>query len=112
MQARETEWPPVRRRVYLMRHGEVDYFDAAGRAVNPDRVTLNDLGRRQATAVASGLGGVPFDRAITSRPPRTEETARLVLSDRPVSLSQDPRFREIRTAKMSDFEDLDPSHVS
>ena len=112
MQAKQTDWPPVRRRVYLMRHGEVDYFDAQGRAVDPDGVALNDLGRRQATAVAAALAGVRFDRAVSSGMPRTVETARLVLAGRAVPLSEDPRLREIRTAKMSDFEHLDPSHVS
>ena len=42
-----TDWPPARRRVYLMRHGDVDYFDTQGRAVDADRVALSELGRRQ-----------------------------------------------------------------
>ncbi len=96
-------WPPVRRRVYLMRHGEVDYFDAQGRAVNPHHVTLNDLGKRQAAAVGSALTNVPFDRAITSGLPRTEETARLVLAGRAISITQEPRLREIEVAQLTDF---------
>ena len=96
-------WPPVRRRVYLMRHGEVDYFDAQGRAVDPHHVTLNDLGKRQAAAVGSALSNVPFDLAITSGLPRTEETARLVLAGRAVSITQEPRLREIEVAQLTDF---------
>ena len=96
-------WPPVRRRVYLMRHGEVDYFDAQGRAVDPHHVTLNDLGKRQAAAVGSALSNVPFDLAITSGLPRTEETARLVLAGRDVSITQEPRLREIEVAQLTDF---------
>ena len=96
-------WPPVRRRVYLMRHGEVDYFDAQGRAVDPHHVTLNDLGKRQAAAVGSALANVPFDLAITSGLPRTEETARLVLAGRDVSITQEPRLREIEVAQLTDF---------
>ena len=100
---RTASWPPLRRRIYLMRHGEVDYFDAQGRAVNPHHVTLNDLGRRQAAAVGTALANVPFDLAITSGLPRTEETARLVLAGRSVSMIQEPRLREIEVARLSDF---------
>ena len=96
-------WPPVRRRVYLMRHGEVDYYDAQGRAVNPHHVTLNDQGRQQAAAVGTALSNVPFDLAITSGLPRTEETARLVLAGRAVPMTQEPRLREIEVARLADF---------
>ena len=111
MQSKPTPpWPPVRRRVYLMRHGEVDYFDAQGRAVNPHHVTLNELGRRQAVAVGTALANVPFDLAVTSGLPRTEETARFVLAGRAVSMTQEPRLREIEVARLADSDD--PNGVS
>ena len=37
--------PPQRRRIILMRHGDVAYFDAAGKPVpDPDKVVLSDKG--------------------------------------------------------------------
>ena len=39
-----------RRRVYLMRHGSVTYFDEQGKPFLPEQVPLNELGRAQATA--------------------------------------------------------------
>jgi hypothetical protein len=53
-----------RRRVYLMRHGEVDYFDGQGRPYRPEGVPLNAEGRAQAEAAARALAGVPLDRAV------------------------------------------------
>lgn len=63
-----------RRRVYLMRHAQVRYFQG----VRPEDVQLTELGRRQAEAAAAALAGVDFDRVLTSGLPRTTETARIV----------------------------------
>jgi broad specificity phosphatase PhoE len=65
---------PERRRIYLMRHAQVRYFEG----VHPDQVQLTELGRRQAEAAASALAGVRFDRVVTSGLPRTTETAHTV----------------------------------
>lgn len=73
---------PHRRRVYLMRHGAVTYFDSAtGRPVLPEQVRLNDDGIAQAKAAGEAFraAGVRFDRAIVSGLPRTLDTAALVL---------------------------------
>ena len=63
MAAEATEkWsPPVRRRIYLMRHGEVDYFDAGGRPFRPETVSLNSVGRLQAEAAGCELVAIPID---------------------------------------------------
>ena len=68
----------TRRRLYLMRHADVAYFDDCGQPVRPDDVALTPAGREQARAAAAALGGFAFDRVITSGLPRTVETARLV----------------------------------
>src|ERR1043165_1832139 len=73
---------PQRRRVYLMRHGAVTYFDGTtGRPVLPEQVRLNDDGIAQAQAAGEAFraAGVRFDRVIVSGLPRTVETADLVL---------------------------------
>jgi probable phosphoglycerate mutase len=97
-------WQPTpRRRVFLMRHGEVDYFDAAGRPFRPETVPLNAAGREQARAAGEALRATPIDLALTSGLNRTEETARLVLAGRDVPLAAEPRLREIETGRMSDW---------
>jgi broad specificity phosphatase PhoE len=70
----------TRRRIYLLRHAEVAYFDEHGQPVAPDEVPLTPTGRRQAERAGTALAGVRFDRVLTSGLPRTVETARLVLA--------------------------------
>lgn len=69
-----------RRRVYLMRHGHVDYF--APGVSDPRSVTLTDTGRAQAAAARDALAAVSFDIAVHSGLPRTIETAAIVLEGR------------------------------
>jgi probable phosphoglycerate mutase len=89
----------LRRRVYLLRHADVRYTDAEGRFVDPDSVTLTGEGRAQARAVAESLHAIPFDRAVSSGLPRTEETARLVLEGRGISLDVRDALQEIRPGR-------------
>lgn len=92
----------MRRRVYLMRHGEVAYFDAAGKSVTSDTVDLTETGQAQAREMGALLADVPFDAAYHSAMPRTEQTARLVLSSRDdVALTALPELREIKAGDMS-----------
>ena len=72
-----------RRRVFLMRHGSVTYFDSAGKPVLPELVPLNEQGREQAAAAGRtyAAAGIRFDRVIVSGLPRTVETARRVLAE-------------------------------
>src|SRR4029079_16967516 len=67
-----------RRRIYLMRHGAVAYFDRDGRPVAPDDVPLTAEGRRQAAAAAALLEATALDRVVSSDLPRAVETAALV----------------------------------
>lgn len=69
-----------RRRVYLMRHGHVDYF--APGITDPRSVTLTDTGRAQAAAARDALSAITFDIAVHSGLPRTMETAAIVLEGR------------------------------
>jgi broad specificity phosphatase PhoE len=71
-----------RRRIYLMRHGSVTYFDETGRPVLPEQVPLNADGRAQADAAGAAFAaeGVVFDKVIVSGLPRTIETAARVLA--------------------------------
>src|SRR5947199_8186540 len=93
---------PNRRRLFLMRHGEVSYFEQ-GRPGPPDGVHLNAQGRAQAAAAALALADISFDRAVTSGLPRTEQTAAIVLGDRALPVMNEPGLREIRGGRLADI---------
>ena len=86
----------ARRRVVLMRHGMVAYYDEAGRPLNPKTVPLTEAGRAQVRASAEALAGTPFDRILCSGLPRTRETAEIVAAGRSVAVEDDPAFLELR----------------
>ncbi len=89
-----------RRRLYLFRHGAVDYIGPNGEWVaEPDLVDLNVHGVAQAEAMATMFADVHVDRAICSGLPRTIQTAEAVLAPRDVPLERNPGFEEIRPSK-------------
>ncbi|WP_018989682.1 histidine phosphatase family protein [Aromatoleum toluclasticum] len=90
-----------RRRIYLMRHGEVQYFDADGRPIDPRHVTLTERGCEQARAAGALLREVPFDDAVISGMARTAHTASLVLDGRTVPVRDEPRLKEIRAGRLA-----------
>lgn len=92
----------MRRRLYLMRHGAVAYFEAGGRPVVPDEVALTAEGREQARAAAEALAGVAFDRVLASGLPRTVETARIVAGVEPEAW---PELRELRGGNLASIPD-------
>ncbi len=100
-----------RRRIFLMRHGSVTYFDAAGNPVLPESVPLNAAGREQATAAGRvfAQSGIHFDRVIVSGLPRTVETASLVLAEtkQQLELQQIPELVEIRGGKLAAIPDAE-----
>lgn len=89
-----------RRRIYLLRHGNVRYFDRQSPPPSPDLVPLDDEGRQQAELTGRELADVPFDRVITSDLRRCVETANLVLGDRALPVQTQPRIREIQPGRM------------
>jgi broad specificity phosphatase PhoE len=103
---------PKRRRIFLMRHGDVTYFDDSGRAIDPESVPLNERGREEADAAGREFAtqNVRFDRVIVSGLPRTIETARRVLEQNGQSIEPEvwPEWQEIRGGKLKN---LTPSDV-
>jgi len=95
---------PKRRRIFLMRHGDVTYFDDSGRTIDPETVPLNANGRDQASAAGRVFAEqqVRFDRVIVSGLPRTVETAQRVLAEtgQQVELEIEPAWQEIRGGKL------------
>jgi probable phosphoglycerate mutase len=89
----------ARRRIYLMRHGHVDYFAPdVVRTRNTRDVKLTPQGRMEANATGRAFAQLTFDRAICSGLARTCETAEIVLScfDNPPPLEIEPDLAEIR----------------
>ncbi len=91
-----------RRRIYLMRHGHVDYFSR--RVVESGTlhdVTLTVRGKSEADAAGRAFAHVRFDCAVCSGYPRTKETAEAVLAHVPdaPTLEIDPDLVEIHGGK-------------
>jgi probable phosphoglycerate mutase len=94
-----------RRRLLLMRHGAVEYFDAQGHPYPPDDVPLTAAGVDQAQAMGTALAaaGVRIDRAVTSGLLRTRQTAQHVLAAAPttVPIEHWPQLAEIRPGQLA-----------
>jgi broad specificity phosphatase PhoE len=97
-----------RRRIYLMRHAQVAYFDE-GRPLHPDRVPLTEEGREQARAAAALLDGIALDRVVTSGLPRALETARIVAPS--VEPQSWPDLREIEAGRLTDIPEDELEHA-
>jgi len=70
-----------RRRIYLMRHGHVDYMHKrVVESGDTSIVPLTALGREQATASGKALAHVAFDVVMSSGYPRTRETMERVVA--------------------------------
>ena len=96
---------PKRRRIIIMRHGDVVYFTADGKPVpDADLVTLTAKGHTQADAAGkyfAAAGITKFDRVISSNLPRTVETADRVLAAGGFAggVTQIPELREIKAGR-------------
>ena len=78
-----------------VRHGRTAW-NADGRFQGQTDVPLDAIGRAQARALAALLAPETFDAAIASDLSRARETAEIVLGTRPVTLENDPRWREMQ----------------
>lgn len=95
-----------RRRIYLMRHGFVDYTsEEVRRARDPTIVRLTPSGEDEARAAGVALSEVHFDLAICSGLIRTRQTAEIVLAEHPdaPTLEEERRFEEVRSGQYIDF---------
>lgn len=103
-----------RRRLYLMRHGFVDYTSEEVRAAqDPSIAYLTEDGRNEAKAAGIALSDVPLDLAFHTGLRRTKETAEIVLSQHDLKapeLEFDSRFMELRSGQYIDFKS--PEHLA
>ena len=93
-----------RRRIYLMRHGEVRYFRDDGSPVDPDLVEPTETGRAQAEAAARLLAEVPLDRVLHTGLARTRQTAGIVAAAHDLEAEEAEAFREIRPGRLQGAE--------
>ncbi|MGA2550206.1 MAG: histidine phosphatase family protein [Burkholderiaceae bacterium] len=98
------EISPPRRRIYLMRHGSVSYYEQGKPRIESTAAVLNDAGRFQATSagIAFAHAGVHFDRVIVSGLPRTVETAQRLLFEtrQKIALESWPELAELRSGPL------------
>ena len=96
-----------RRRIYLMRHGHVDYFaKEVVESKDPRLARLTDQGVAQARAAGRALASVGFDIAICSGLRRTRQTAEYVLAEQAGSapeLETDSRIEELHSGQYIEF---------
>ena len=92
---------PGRRRLFLMRHGEVRYFGPDGRPVHPRDVPLTENGEADAAAMGKLLADTAFDAALHTGVPRTMRTLELVLGEREVPTSEARDFREVTSGRLT-----------
>lgn len=88
------------RRIYLVRHGDVRYFEPGKVPTHHDEVLLSEEGLQQAQATAAALADVPLDRVVTSHLRRTQQTAELILGDRQLSPTAHEDLGEIKPASL------------
>ena len=105
-----------RRRIFLMRHGSVTYFDATGKPVLPETVPLNEQGRMQTTAAGRVFAdaSIRFDRVIISGLPRTVETAARVLAETGQDITPEhwPDLVEIKGGRLADIPQADHEAIN
>jgi probable phosphoglycerate mutase len=94
-----------RKRVYLMRHGDVSYRRSDGRTVFSTQVELTDEGVEQARLMRDILVEVRFDLGVHTGLARTRQTAQLVLEGRDVRLEEVAALREMQAGSIEQLTD-------
>jgi probable phosphoglycerate mutase len=83
------------RRLYLLRHGEVAYFDAQGKPVDPWATKLTDAGCTMVDEVAATLNEANVDLIVASAVPRALESADIIARRTGITPQVDADFNEL-----------------
>jgi broad specificity phosphatase PhoE len=85
--------PPLRRRLVLVRHGRTAW-NAEGRAQGHADVSLDDVGRAEAEAMAPVVASYDPVALVSSDLARARETAAFLEKEIGLTATEDPRLRE------------------
>ena len=94
---------PQRRRIYLVRHGEVSYFGGGDRGNPP----LTERGQGQARAIGEHLKDEPLDRVLCTGLIRTRQTAELAVEGRGLDVGLAEDFVEVDAGTFQDVDGPD-----
>ena len=84
----------VRKRLYLFRHGEVDYMSSGKVVDDPDQVNLTENGRQQAANLDENTKEFTIERIVCSGLPRTIQTGEHVAKRRGIKIESFPSLKE------------------
>ena len=100
-----------RRRLFIMRHGSVTYFDQSGKPLQPETASLTPEGVMQAKAAGKLFASqqAKFDRVIVSGLIRTVETAQHVLAEtrQQIMIETRPNLVELKGGHLGSIADAD-----
>ena len=98
-------------RVYLIRHGHVQYFDKQHQPVNPKYARLSATGIAQISQLAEQLKAVQMDQIFSSTMPRSIQTAQILASTQRNSIIQScDDIREIKSGRLKEL-DSTQAHI-
>ena len=99
------------RRLYVLRHGDVAYFDEHGRALGGSAARLTEHGRKQIGDVAERLVACGVDRLVSSRVPRALESAEVIAARLALSPVRNEAWNELEPGDLAMVPEADLRHV-
>ena len=80
----------TRKRIYLFRHGEVNYMPEGKVVKDPNEVDLTDKGLMQARLIDKNTKNIHFERILSSGLPRTIQTGAHKAERRNIKINEVP----------------------
>ena len=84
----------TRKRIYLFRHGEVNYMPEGKVVKDPNEVDLTDKGLMQARLIDKNTKNIHFERILSSGLPRTIQTGAHMAERRNIKIESFPQLKE------------------
>ena len=84
----------TRKRVYLFRHGEVNYMPSGKVVADPNLVDLTEKGLLQAKLIDENTKDIYFERILSSGLPRTIQTGAHMAERRGIEIEAYPELKE------------------
>lgn len=99
------------RRIFLVRHGDVDYFTPEGKPLSFRDARLNLQGEKEAAALGEFLASAELQRVVVSPLARAGDTAGIILRGRNLEIQVEPRFMEIEPASLQAPGPIPPAQI-